>query len=549
MCDAQISTRKICAYRFLFGREKFLFDNCRQVDLCNPAMSEILLDKDPLTIAEVVQIARNGVRVALSPAGAERVQRARALIARWVQENKVIYGITTGFGALCNVAISGEDIRQLQTNILMSHAAGVGNLLPEEVVRAIMAIRLHDLAQGYSGIRLETLQYLLAFLNQGVTPVVPEKGSVGASGDLVPTAHLGLVLIGQGEAFYQGQRLAGAETLTRIGLAPLTLEAGEGLALINGTQVMTAIAALVIADALRLSKLADIACAMTLEVLMGSDSEFNPKIHQIRPHPGQIAAAANLRQITHNSEIIQSHKGCSRIQDAYTLRCSPQIHGASKDAIRHAHNVIQIELNSSTTNPLIFTDTEEVLLGGNFHGQPIALVTDYLAMALAELGNVAERRVERLVNPQLSELPAFLVKNGGLNSGFMIAQYTAAALVSENKVLAHPACVDSIPTSANKEDHVSMGTIAARKCREILGNVEQIIAIELLCAAQALSLLATEKPYKPGDGTHAAYTVIREHIPYLTQDRVLAQDIAIMVKLIRSDAVLRQVEERVGQLT
>jgi histidine ammonia-lyase len=342
--------------------------------------------------------------------------------------------------------------------------------------------------------------------------------------------------------------MSGEDVLACLGLAPLTLEAGEGLALINGTQVMTAIAALVVQDAERLSKIADIACAMSLEVLMGSASEFDPRIHQVRPHPGQIAAARNLRLITRKSDIILSHKGCARVQDAYTLRCSPQIHGASKDAISHARRVIETELNSSTTNPLIFPDAEDVLLGGNFHGQPIALVTDYLAMALAELGNVSERRVERLVNPQLSELPAFLVTHGGLNSGFMIAQYTAAALVSENKVLAHPACVDSIPTSANKEDHVSMGTIAARKCREILENVEHIIAVELLCAAQALDLLAEEKPYRSGEGTHTAYEIIRKHIPFLEHDRVLSKDIETMVALIRSGKIVQEVESSVGEL-
>jgi histidine ammonia-lyase len=511
-------------------------------------LQEIFLDKEELTINDVVAVARHGVQSALSHEAEERIQRTRTLITKWVHENKVIYGITTGFGAMCNVFISEEDTRKLQENVMMSHASGVGDPLPEEIVRAIMAIRIHDLSMGYSGICLETIQYLLIFLNKGLSPVIPEKGSVGASGDLAPMAHLGLVLIGRGEAFYQGQRISGEKALASIGLPPLKLEAGEGIALINGTQVMTAIAALVVQDAVRLSKIADIACAMSLEVLMGSASEFDPRIHQVRPHPGQIATARNLRLITRKSEIILSHKGCARIQDAYTLRCSPQIHGASKDAICHAQKVIETEINSSTTNPLIFPDTEDVLLGGNFHGQPIALVTDYLAMALAELGNVSERRVERLVNPQLSELPAFLVKHGGINSGFMIAQYTAAALVSENKVLSHPACVDSIPTSANKEDHVSMGTISARKCREILDNVEHIIAVELLCAAQALDLLAADKPYKPGEGTREAYNVIRENISYLEKDRVLSKDIEIMVSLIRSGEILRQIEEAVGEL-
>ncbi len=336
--------------------------------------------------------------------------------------------------------------------------------------------------------------------------------------------------------------------LRRSAFRRLFLEAGEGLALINGTQVMTGIAALVVHDAVRLAKLADVACAMSLEVLMGSSSEFDPRIHLVRPHPGQIASARNMLRLTDNSRIILSHQGCARVQDAYTLRCSPQIHGASKDAVIHAGNVVSIEINSTTTNPLIFTDTEEIRLGGNFHGQPIAMAADYLSMGIAELGNVSERRIERLVNPQLSELPAFLVKNGGLNSGFMIAQYMAAALVSENKVLAHPACVDSIPTSANKEDHVSMGTIAIRQCREILDNVEHVLAVEMLCAAQAYDLLTENQDLAAGEGTRVAYRVIREVIPFLDEDRVLATDINAMVSLIRSGTLLQAVENAVGTL-
>jgi histidine ammonia-lyase len=411
-----------------------------------------------------------------------------------------------------------------------------------------MAIRINDLAMGHSGIRLDTIRHLQALLNGKVCPVVPEKGSVGASGDLAPTAHLGLVLIGQGEAFYQGRRIPGDKALKHIGLQPLQLEAGEGLALINGTQVMTAIATHVVYDAIRLSKMADIACAMSLEVLMGTDAEFDPKIHQIRPHQGQADAADNMRRLTRNSEIILSHRDCPRIQDAYTLRCSPQIHGASRDAISHVRRVVETEINSSTSNPLIFPDSGEFLLGGNFHGQPIALAMDYLSMALAELANVSERRVERLVNPQLSELPDFLVRDGGLNSGYMLAQYTAAALVSENKVLAHPACVDSIPTSANKEDHVSMGATAARKCREILQNAEYVISVELLCASQALDLLTADKPYKAGDGTRETHRAIRENIPYLEQDRIISLDMEAMASLLRSGAVIKRVEEMVGEL-
>jgi histidine ammonia-lyase len=511
-------------------------------------MNELLLDKEKLTIEDLVQVSRFGRKVVVSEAGASRVARTSALIERWVREKRVIYGITTGFGALCNVTISEKDTRRLQENILMSHAAGVGNPLPEPVVRAIMALRIHDLCLGYSGCRMETVRYLLEFLNHGITPVVPEKGSVGASGDLAPTAHLGLVLIGKGETFYDGERIAGAAALDHIGLKPLALAAGEGLALINGTQVMTAIGALVVHDALRLSKMADIACAMTLEVLMGSNSEFDPRIHQVRPHPGQLVTADNMLRLTAESEIVSSHEGCARVQDAYTLRCAPQIHGASKDAVAHARRVIDIEINSTTTNPLIFPDTEEVRLGGNFHGQPVAMAADYLSMGLAELGSVSERRIERLVNPQLSELPAFLTRQGGINSGYMIGQYAAAALVSENKVLAHPACVDSIPTSANKEDHVSMGTIGIRQSREILTNVENVIAIELLCAAQAYDLLTENKRLKAGKGTREAYRVIRSHVPYMSRDRELYMDMEIMVDVLRSGAILEAVEAAVGRI-
>ena len=408
-----------------------------------------------------------------------------------------------------------------------------------------MALRIKDLARGHSGIRLETVQHLAALLNWGVCPVIPQKGSVGASGDLAPLAHLALVLLGLGEAFYKGRRMSGRQVLSKCGLKPIHLESGEGLALVNGTQVMTAIGALGIHDAIQLSKMTDIAAAMSLEVLMGSRTEFNQRIHEVRPHAGQAAAADNMDRIIQNSEIITSHKDCSRIQDAYTLRCSPQVHGATKDAINYCRDVIETEMNSSTNNPLIFADSKDFLLGGNFHGQPVALALDFLGMAVSELANISERRIERLVNPMLSGLPAFLVGDGGLNSGFMIAQYTAAALVSENKVLCHPASVDSIPTSANKEDHVSMGTISARQCREVIMNTENVIAIELLCAAQALDLFTN---LKPGDGTLAAYKVIREVISPLESDRILSKDIATMKELIRTDKILKAVEKRVGQL-
>jgi histidine ammonia-lyase len=353
------------------------------------------------------------------------------------------------------------------------------------------------------------------------------------------------VLIGLGEAYFKGQQLSGRQALNKCGMKPVQLEAGEGLALVNGTQVMTAIGGLAVYDAGQLAKLTDIAAAMSLEVLMGSRTEFDPKIHEVRPHPGQAAAADNMARITRHSEIITSHKDCARIQDAYTLRCSPQVHGAARDAIGYCRRVIETEMNSSTNNPLVFADTEEFLLGGNFHGQPVALAMDFLGMAISELADISERRIERLVNPKLSGLPAFLVDDGGLNSGLMLAQYTAAALVSENKVLCHPASVDSIPTSANKEDHVSMGTISARKCREITGNTENVIAIELLSAAQAMDLFTN---MKPGEGTLAAYRAIRQTVSHLDKDRIISNDIAAVKELMRNGKILKAVEKKVGAL-
>jgi histidine ammonia-lyase len=508
-------------------------------------MKTIFLGVEGMELEHLIAIARHGAQVQLTTDAEKQIQKSRHLIDRWVQEEKRIYGITTGFGALSDVAISKEDTRQLQENVLKSHAAGVGRPFDEETVRAILALRIKDLARGHSGIRLPTVQQLVALLNWGVCPIIPEKGSVGASGDLAPLAHLSLVLLGLGEAIYKSQRLSGRQALTKCGLKPLRLESGEGLALVNGTQVMTALGGLAVFDSIRLSKLTDLAAAMGLEVLMGSRTEFDSKIHKARPHPGQAVAADNMARITQNSEIISSHKDCGRVQDAYTLRCSPQVHGASKDAIQYCCNVIETEMNSSTNNPLIFADSEEFLLGGNFHGQPVALAMDFLCMAAAELADISERRIERLVNPMLSGLPAFLVDDGGLNSGFMIAQYTAAALVSENKVLCHPASIDSIPTSANKEDHVSMGTISARKCRDVVSNTEDVIAIELLCAAQALDLFTN---MKSGEGTLAAYQVIRQAVPHLEKDRILSSDIAAVKQLMRNGKILNSVEKKVGDL-
>jgi histidine ammonia-lyase len=508
-------------------------------------MSVVVMGRGPLSIEDLVAVARHGARVEIADDARKRVMAARALVETWVAERRAVYGVTTGFGALCDVAIPAEQTRALQENILMSHAAGVGEPFAEEVVRATIAARVQDLAKGRAGLRLETLAALVELLNAGVSPIVPEKGSVGASGDLAPMAHLALVLIGKGEAVFKGRRMTGAEALAAAGLRAVVLDAGEGLALINGTQVMAGITALAVHDAERLARTADIASSISLEVLMGTNVEFDPRIHAARPHPGQIAAADNMFRITRDSAIMSSHKDCGRIQDAYTLRCSPQVHGASRDAISHVRRVAEIELDSATTNPLIFPETGEFLLGGNFHGQPLALAADYLCMAAAELADISERRIERLVNPQLSGLPAFLVNDSGVNSGFMIAQYTAAALVSENKVLCHPASVDSIPTSANKEDHVSMGTISARKCRSVIENAEAVLAIELLCGCQAVDLLTKGRP---GRGTEAAYKACRERIPVLDRDRELSRDIETMLALLRSGVIIDRVNKEVGAL-
>jgi histidine ammonia-lyase len=508
-------------------------------------MKEIRIGGEPLTIDALVAVARQGATVRLGSEARKVVEAARRLVDQWVREERKVYGITTGFGALSDVTISSGDVRTLQKNILLSHAAGVGDPLPPEVVRAAMLLRIRDMALGHSGVRPETLDHLVSLLNAGVVPVVPSQGSVGASGDLAPLAHMALVLIGEGEAFHGGKRISAKAALKACGLSHLVLEAGEGLALVNGTQIMTAIGALAVWDSHRLAKLSDIAAAMSLEVLMGSRTEFDPRIHRLRPHPGQAASADNLLRITRNSEIISSHKDCFRIQDAYTLRCSPQVHGASRDVLAYARRTLETEMNSATGNPLIFPETGEFLVGGNFHGEPIAMAMDALGMAVAELANISERRTERLVNPQLSGLPAFLVSDGGLNSGMMIAQYTAAALVSENKVLAHPACVDSIPTSANKEDHVSMGAHGARKCRQMVKNAETVIAIELLCGAQAMDLFTN---MKPGEGTLAAYRTLRGRVSHLKVDRIVARDIEAVRGLIRSGEIVAAVEAVVGEL-
>ena len=508
-------------------------------------MKEIALDGNNLTIAGLAAVARKGLHISLAPSVAERIGKARKVVEDAVRGKKTVYGVTTGFGALASVILSKDQTKDLQRNILLSHSAGVGQPFDQETTRAIMALRANSLAKGYSGIRLGKLKTLVEMVNRGVLPVIPEKGSVGASGDLAPLAHMALVMIGEGEAVYNNTRMSGSETMKKADIPILQPEEGEGLAIINGTQVMTAVGVLVVHDSINLAKAADIAAGMTLEVLLGSNVQLNQRVHDARPHPGQSLCAENLRKIIAGSAIITSHRDFSRVQDAYSIRCCPQVHGASRDVLGYARKVVETEINSATDNPMIFYETGEILNGGNFHGQPVGLAMDFLAMGLSELANISERRIERLVNPQLSGLPAFLTKNPGLNSGLMLAQYTAAALVSENKALSHPATVDSIPTSANKEDHVSMGTIAARKCRDILKNAEYVTAIELLCAAQALDLFTN---LKPGAGTLAAYNLIREHVSHMEVDRILSKDIETLYGLVHSGQLVQAVEEKVGEL-
>ena len=507
-------------------------------------MRKVILDGNSLRIEDIVHVARNNYEVQLSTDAIDKVIKSRELVDRFVNEEKVVYGITTGFGKFSDVVISKKEARTLQRNLIISHSCGVGEPLDEEIVRGVMLLRANALAKGYSGIRLETLNTLIEMLNKGVHPVIPEKGSLGASGDLAPLSHMVLVMLGEGEAFYKGARMSGKEAMEKANVPTIELTSKEGLALINGTQVMTAIGALAVYDAINISKMADVSAAMTVEALNGIVTAFDEKVHQVRPHEGQINTAKNLLRILQDSKMT-TEQGQIRVQDAYVIRCLPQIHGASKDAIKYVKEKVEIEINSATDNPLIFEDVEEVISGGNFHGQPMAISFDFLGIALAELANVSERRLERLVNPALSGLPAFLVKNGGLNSGFMIVQYSAASLVSENKVLAHPASVDSIPSSANQEDHVSMGTIAARKARAILDNARKVLSMELLGACQAIDLRGNKGL---GKGTQVAYDIIREKIKTLENDQIMNVEINKCEDIVKSGIIIKSIEESIGEI-
>ncbi len=501
-------------------------------------MNKVIINGNDLRLKDIVNVARNNYQVELSEEAIKRVEKSRGIVDKIVEEDRVVYGITTGFGKFSDVSISGEDCKTLQRNLIISHACGFGNSLDTDIVRTIILLRANALSKGYSGIRLSTLQTLVAMLNKGVHPVIPEKGSLGASGDLAPLSHMVLPMLGEGEAEYQGKIISGREAMNKAGIEVVQLIAKEGLALINGTQVMTAVGALALWDGINLIKSGDIAAALTVEALRGIRDAFDLRTHNIRPHEGQIETAKNILALVDGSSLVTS-QGEIRVQDAYTLRCIPQIHGASKDALNYAKHKVEIEINSVTDNPIV-TEEGDVISGGNFHGQPMALTFDFLGIAMSEIANVSERRLERLINYQLNDLPAFLVKHGGLNSGFMITQYAAAALVSENKILAHPASVDSIPSSANQEDHVSMGTIAARKARDIIRNAERVVATEILAACQAIDF---REDYTLGKGTKVAYESVRNVVNFIENDVVMYKEIDKVTDLLRSGELANKVEE------
>jgi histidine ammonia-lyase len=519
------------------------------------ASAQLTLTGDNLTLNDAERILLGQIHaLALSRDARRNVLRARECMERLVAEGRTVYGVNTGFGKLSNQRIEPEDVLLLQENLLRSHAVGMGQPLSLGESRLALALRIQALAKGYSGVTIGLVETLLEMFNRGVTPVIPEQGSVGASGDLAPLAHLALVVMGEGSAYVlrpghrSGGRLkafSGRAALRKVGLEPHRPLAKEGLALINGTQISCAILADATVRARHLAKVADIAAAMTLEATKSSIRPFDPRIHAIRPHPGQATVAANIRKLLHASEILPSHADCSKVQDAYSIRCLPQVHGTLRDALGYIINVVEREMNSATDNPLVFVDTEEVLSGGNFHGQPLALAADLLAAAVTDLASICERRVENLVNPDLSGLPSFLSPHPGLNSGMMIVQVLAAALVSENKALSHPASVDSIPTSANREDHVSMSTAAARKARTVVQNATRVVACELLCAAQGLDFA---QPLRAGQGAEAAYKHIRESVRTLGRDRTLHRDLETVERLIVTGSLLSAVEKVCGPL-
>ena len=506
-------------------------------------MNTVIITGHSLTLDDFAAVCRDYAHVELSQEAKNNILASRSVVDRLVEDEAVVYGITTGFGKFSDVSISSDECKLLQKNLIITHAVGAGDPFETAVVRGMMLLRVNNLVKGFSGVCLSTVETLVAMLNKGVTPIVPQKGSLGASGDLAPLSHMVLPMLGLGEAEFDGKRMPGGEAMSLAGIPTVELVAKEGLALINGTQAMTAVGALALYDGIRCMKLADIAAALSFEANRGVLDALDPRVHAIRAHDGQGTTAANLRRLLSSSSNV-TRQGEIRVQDAYSLRCVPQVHGASHDALNYVKSKVEIEMNSVTDNPIILKETAEAISAGNFHGQPMALTFDFLGIALSEIANISERRLERLVNPHLGGFPAFLVRKGGLNSGFMIVQYSAAALVSENKVLAHPASVDSIPSSAGQEDHVSMGTIAARKAGEIQKNVRRVLAMEMMCVCQAIDLICGSE--KLGKGTLPAYAAIRSVCEALDDDRPLYEDINHCEEIL--DKLLADVENAVGSI-
>jgi len=500
----------------------------------------VMLTGSDLTLNDLSKIVYDREKIEIHPDSIKKIVKCRDYVEKIVEENRVVYGLTTGFGKFANIRIPKENIEELQRNLILSHATGVGKNLSIEETRAVMLLRINVLVKGHSGIRLSTIQTLIDMLNKGVHPCIPEKGSVGASGDLAPLSHLALVLLGEGKAEYKGNIISGKEALKLTGIKPVVLKAKEGLALNNGTQVMTGVGALNLLRAERLCRIADIVASMSIDALMGTRSAFDVHIHDLRPHKGQKISAKNLYLLLQDSDLNRSHKYCSNVQDAYSLRCTPQVNGAVRDALQYIRNTIEIEMNSATDNPLIFPDEDKVISGGNFHGEPVAFAMDTMAFTVSELANISDRRTEQLLNPALNnDLHPFLAPRPGLDSGFMIAQVTSAALVSENKILSHPASVDSIPTSANQEDHVSMGTIGAMKARTILDNASVVFTIELMTACQALDC----RNIKSSPAIEAVKREIRKTVKHLEQDRIMAEDINNLTKIIDSNIIPKIVNQ------
>lgn len=496
-------------------------------------------------LAHIAKAKPGQVKLQIDPTAWDKMKKSREVVLNIVKKGKPVYGINTGFGALASKQIAVEDLEQLQYNLIRSHCTGVGRPFSREITRAIMLSRANCLIQGFSGVTPETIALLLEFINHNINPVIPEKGSVGASGDLAPLSHIALALIGEGEVEYNGKIMKSDFAIHDIGMEPAKLGPKDGLALINGTSVMLALGTLAFVEAKKVVKQADIIACLTLDAVRGTAAAFDERISILKPQPGQLDVSRNLLKLIKGSEIVVSHKDDGKVQDPYSLRCIPQVHGACRQTLRHAEEVLNIELNSVTDNPLVFADTQDVISGGNFHGEALALMMDYLAMGLSEICNIAERRVEKMMNPHFSDLPAFLIKDSGLNSGLMIAHVTMAALASENKYLCHPASVDSIPTSTDKEDHVSMGVTAGRKLHEVLQNVQHGLAIELLCNTQGLEFL---RPMKTSEALEKVHTLVRKHVTPIVQDRTFHKDIENLTKLVQSDEIIAEVESVVGAL-